>query len=233
MSSSSVPPPTPTVELLEAWTREYILAAKETFANNVSEMENWLDKDYVQTGPDIGPLNRADYLQAFTTYKNSGMDFQKAAPDLLQDMQGFHLDPHNPWRVWFVVRYSGTHAGTVTLPNSDAQLEPRDPPQKLYGGPELFSIWWTREKTIKWETVGYSGDRYTGTNQGYGAVVGILIGMGLPRLAVDILTPVTKLQSWFSQFVSIGEGLPRTRTPHGELPQWWQDRQKLDFNLRA
>lgn len=223
----------PTLELLKAWSLEYFEAARKGGQGaGIEEFADWFAEDFVQTGPDIGPLNKKDYVHALSTYMKTGFDVYKASPDLTASYDGFHIDPHNPWRVWLTVRYIGTHTGTITLPNSDVELKPKPEGQnKIYGGPELYSFWFTPRKQIKWHTTGYVGDRHTGTNQGYGAVVGLMIGMGLPRVAIDLFSPVIQVQTWLSQFGLGDESVPRTRSANGDLPQWWKDRTKSGMNL--
>lgn len=189
---------TPAVSLLEEWTREYYVSARDSRVRDGKSMDEFLDDydwfadDYVLTGPDVGPLCKRDYV---ATQRGFTLNFGAAAPDLdylLEGIQqncrsrpsatdhhhlalriaGFHLDPQNPCRVWFTLRYMGTHTGSTSL--GKLNLPPTN--NEIVGGPELQSIWWTQEKQIKWETVGYSGCRFTGTNQGFGG----LAGCGLP-----------------------------------------------------
>lgn len=224
----------PTLELLEEWSREYLAAAgKAEQGSGVEEISHWFAEDYIQTGPDIGPLIKKDYIFALSTYKKTGFDLYKASPDLTASLDGFHIDPQNKWRVWFTLRYIGTHTDTITLPNSDVEISPKkgDNNNKILGGPEIYSFWFTPEKQIKWQTLGYVGDRHTGTNQGYGAVTGLLVSMGVPRIALDLFTPVIKIQSWLSQFGLGDDSVPRTRSATKDLPQWWKDRTKLGLNL--
>mmetsp|Transcript_28448 Transcript_28448/g.60064 ORF Transcript_28448/g.60064 Transcript_28448/m.60064 type:complete len:291 (+) Transcript_28448:99-971(+) len=223
----------PTVELLEQWAREYLAAVgKAEQGAGYEEITHWFDEDYVQTGPDIGPLNKADFIYALSTYKKKGLDLYKLSPDLTASLDGFHVDPHNPWRVWFTLRYIGTHTGTITFPNSEVEIRPKEGNNKIYGGPEMYSFWFTPQKQIKWQTLGFVGDRYTGTNGGYGGLLGLLVGFGIPRVALDLFSPVIKIQTWLSQFDGFGdESAPRTRSKSSELPQWWKDRAKSGMNL--
>ena len=83
------------------------------------EKYDYFSEEYVLTGPDVGPLCKFDYL---ATQRGFTLDFGKAVPDLDYLMDGFHLDPDNPCRVWFTLRYVGTHTGTTSL----GQLELED-----------------------------------------------------------------------------------------------------------
>ena len=102
----------------------------------------------------------------------------------------------------------------------------------LRGGPELHSIWWTPEKRIKWETVGYAGCRFTGTNQGYGGLAGLLIGIGVPRLVFDVVAPFGKYVFALSQFNEATETGGRACSPASDLPDWWNRRTELGVNVR-
>ena len=73
---------------------------------------DWFSSDYVLTGPDVGPLCKSDYLG---TQRGFTLNFGDAAPDLDYRLDGFHLDPANPMRVWFTLRYVGTHTGTTNI----------------------------------------------------------------------------------------------------------------------
>lgn len=222
----------PTLELLKGWTEDYVEAVDA--AGGITKVQGFADfysDDYVQTGPDIGPVNKDDYIKALTYYDQQGLNFGEAVPDLTADFDGWHLDPHNPWRIWVTARYRGTHRNPAQIPGSEAKLEPKETPVEFYNGPEMYSFLWTPSKQIQWMSVGYVGDKYTGDNQGYGGIVGLFIPMGVPKVAIDALKPFLDFQVWFSQF---GDGIeqPRTRSPYSELPQWWKDRKTLGWNIQ-
>lgn len=231
-ASTSVENVEPSVELLRGWTEEYFNAVAA--AGGITKVEGFADfysDDYVQTGPDIGPVNKEDYVKALTYYDEQGLNIGEAIPDLTADFDGWHLDPHCKWRIWVTARYRGTHRSPAQIPGSDARLEPKDPPVAFFNGPEMYSFLWTPSKQIQWMSVGYVGDKYTGDNQGYGALVGLLIPMGVPRVAIDVLKPFLEAQVWLSQF-SDGIKQPRSRSPYSELPQWWKDRKTKGWNIQ-
>ena len=151
---------------MEAWTREYYAAARDSRVRKGESLDEFLetydyfDDDYVLTGPDVGPLCKRDFV---ATQRGFTLDFGKAIPDLDYLLDGFHVDPDNDERVWFTLRYVGTNNGQAT---NIGKLELKPTGNQLRGGPELHSIWWTPSKQIKWETVGYAGCRFTGTNKG-------------------------------------------------------------------
>ncbi len=230
-------PPVPTLELLKSWTREYIdsvdLAGGMTRIN--FGVQNLFSSQFVFTSPTIGPLNKDDYVNLMDYYRHGGFDLASAIPDLKITYEGWHIDPHQPWRVWVVARYSGTHLGTVVVPGTDLKLTPPntgDHDFQFTSGPEMQSFLWTPDKQILWQTMGYVGDEYTGSNQGYGALDGLLVSMGLPHLYLDATSPMRKMKNWFSQFQSYnGETLARAKTPYSRLPQWWNERKSYDLNV--
>ena len=117
------------------------------------------------------------------------LDFGAAIPDLDYLLDGFHLDPDNDARVWFTLRYVGTNDGQTTS-IGDYELKPTG--NRVRGGPEMHSLWWTPEKRIKWETVGYVGCKFTGTNEGFGGLAGLLIPLGVPRFVFALSAPFAK-----------------------------------------
>ena len=219
------------VDQLEAWTREYYGAARDSRVRGGQSMDeflndyNWFADEYVLTGPDIGPLCRSDYL---ATQRGFTLDFGAAAPDLDYKLDGFHLDPENPERVWFTLRYVGTNTGATSL----GKLPLPATGNPILGGPEMHSIWWTPSKQIKWETVGYSGCKFTGTNEGYGGLAGLLLPLGVPRAAFDFTSPFTKLFIGLSRFNEASETGGRACSPDSDLPTWWKQRTELGVNIR-
>lgn len=231
-------PTLPTLELLKSWTQEYVDAVD--LAGGMTRVsvgiQNMLSSDFVFTSPTLGPLNKADYVKLMDYYRHCGLDLASAIPDLKVTYEGWHVDPHEPWRCWAVARYSGTHLGTVVLPGTDLKLTPPnkgDHPAKFVSGPEMQSFLWTPDKELLWHTMGYVGDEYTGSNQGYGGLDGLMVSMGLPHLYLDAMSPMRKLKSWFSQFQSdFGEdNVARDKTRYGRLPQWWNERKSYDLNI--
>lgn len=227
----------PTLDLLKSWTQEYIdsidLAGGMTRIS--VGVQNMLSSDFVFTSPTIGPLSKEDYVKLMDYYRHCGLDLASAIPDLTVTYDGWHIDPHQPWRVWVVARYSGTHLGTAVVPGTDLKLTPPNTgDHDLYftSGPEMQSFLWTPDKEILWQTMGYVGDEYTGSNQGYGALDGLLVSMGLPHLYLDATSPMRKVKNWFSQFqTDNGETMARAKTPYSRLPQWWNERKSYDLNV--
>ena len=226
---------TPSLDLLVSWTLDYVDAVD--LAGGITRVsvgvQDLLDDDYVFCSPTIGPISKFDFINLMSSYTQAGFDLASAIPDLTVTYDGWHVDPHNPWRVWAVARYSGTHAGSVTIPNSGLELIPapvssdNDGPKKFVSGPELQSFVWTPSKQLIWQTVGYVGDRYTGTNQGHGCgnLDGLLVSMGLPPLLLETTQPLRNLQGFISQFIPSGdENSMKVRSSYSNLPYWWHQR---------
>ena len=81
------------IEKMEAWTREYYAAARDSRVRNGESLDQFLgkydyfDDDYVLTGPDVGPLCKRDFV---ATQRGFTLDFGKAIPDLDYLLDGFH-----------------------------------------------------------------------------------------------------------------------------------------------
>jgi len=216
---------------MEAWTREYYAAARDARVRGGQSMDeflneyDWFADDYVLCGPDIGPLCKSDYL---ATQRGFTLDFGSAIPDLDYLLDGFHVDPDNAERVWFTLRYVGTNTGDTRL----GKLPLPATGNVIAGGPELHSIWWTASKQIQWETVGYSGCKYTGTNEGFGGLAGLLLPLGVPRLFFDLTAPFAKAFIGLSQYNEASDTGGRACSPASDLPRWWNERANLGKNIR-
>ena len=226
----------PTLQILRSWTEEYIQGVhKAGGMTRVSAgVQEMLATEFVFTSPTVGPLNKPDYIKLMGYYQNYGLDLATGIPDLQISYEGWHVDPDQPWRIWAIARYSGTHLGTVVVPGTDLQLTPMNdgqPRVRFTSGPEVQSFLWTPDKKILWHTMGYVGDEYTGSNKGYGGIDGLLVSMGLPTLYLDATSPFRRAKKFFSQFQSDdGENSARTQTRFGKLPQWWNERKSYGLN---
>lgn len=228
---------TPSLKMLRSWTEEYIQGVN--MAGGMTRVsvgiQDMLASEFVFTSPNVGPLNKPDYIKLMGYYQNYGLDLATGIPDLQVSYEGWHVDPDQPWRIWAVARYSGTHLGTVVVPGTDLQLTPPNDgqrPVRFTSGPEVQSFLWTPDKKILWHTMGYVGDEYTGSNKGYGGIDGLLVSMGLPTLYLDATSPFRRAKKFFSQFqADDGETSARTQTRFGKLPQWWNERKSYGLNV--
>ncbi|MEW5300104.1 MAG: hypothetical protein WDW36_003059 [Sanguina aurantia] len=117
--------------------------------------------------------------KAFVTAVSS-FKIDEAMPDLDPHPYHWRVDPYEPNRVWFTVRASGTHTGTLRFNGS---VFP--PSGKTYlGAPECQSYTFNSAGQCTSYTGGYVMDRRVGNTQGLGALFGILAALGGP-----VLTP--------------------------------------------
>lgn len=225
----------PTLDMLIDWTLDYVDAID--LAGGMTRVsvgvEDLMSDDFVFASPTIGPSSKLDFITLMRFYQYNGLDLASAIPDLTVSYEGWHQDPDDPWRIWAIARYSGTHTGTARLPGTGLQLSPASDPsqqKRFTTGPELQSFLWTPSKKLIWQTVGYVGDRYTGSNQGHGSLDGLLVSMGLPPLYLETTESLRSVQSWFSQFRTSEDG-PKLKSPYSNLPQWWHERTTLARNI--
>lgn len=225
----------PTFELLVDWTLDYADAVD--LAGGMTRVslgvESMMSEEFVFVSPEIGPLSKDDFINLMDYYQNNGLDLGSAIPDLTVSYEGWHQDPHDPWRIWAVARYSGTHTGTARLPGSGLMLSPsKDPSEqkRFTTGPEMQSFKWTPSKKLIFQTVGYIGDQITGSGQGHGSIHGLMVSMGLPPLYLETTESLRHVNSWFSQFRSSSDA-PRTKSPYSYLPQWWHERKQCGHNI--
>jgi len=226
----------PTFELLVDWTLDYGDAVD--LAGGMTRVsvgvESMISEDFVFLSPEIGPISKDDYISLMNYYRYNGLDLGSAIPDLTVSYEGWHQDPHDPWRIWTIARYSGTHTGIAKLPGSGLMLSPsKDPIEQtsFTTGPEMQSFKWTPSKKLVFQTVGYIGDEVTGSGQGHGSIHGLMVSMGLPPLYLETTESLRSVNSWFSQFRS-SDKAPRMKSPYSYLPQWWHERKMSEFNIQ-
>jgi len=226
----------PTFDLLVDWTLDYAdavdLAGGMTRVS--TGVESMISQEFVFVSPDIGPVSKDDYISLMYYYQYNGLDLGSAIPDLTVSYEGWHQDPHDPWRIWAVARYSGTHTGTARLPGSSLMLSPRkeiSEQKRFTTGPELQSFKWTPSKKIIFQTVGYIGEQFTGSGQGHGSIHGLLVSMGLPPLYLETTESIRNVKTWFSQFRT-SDKAPRIMSPYSYLPQWWHERKGSGHNIQ-
>jgi len=227
---------TPTFDILVDWTLDYADAVD--LAGGMTRVsvgvESMIEEDFVFASPEIGPISKNDFISLMNYYQYNGLDLGSAIPDLTVSYEGWHQDPHDPWRIWAVARYSGTHTGTARLPGSGLMLSPlKDASlqERFTTGPELQSFKWTPSKKLIFQTVGYIGDQFTGSGQGHGSLHGLLVSMGLPPLYLETTESIRNVQTWFSQFRQ-SEKAPRVKSPYSYLPQWWHERTESGNNIQ-
>lgn len=84
----------PTLELLKGWTTEYLQDVEAAGGlRNPEPFATWFAEDFIQTGPNIGPLNKRDFLYSLSYYGKQGFNLGEVIPDLTADLDAWHLDP--------------------------------------------------------------------------------------------------------------------------------------------
>lgn len=178
-----------------------------------------LADDYVFRGPVIGPLAKKDISKVV---KSVAGDITKSFPDYELNAFGFTADdPIEPNRVWFFVRPRGTFENAFTTPFET--ISPTG--AKLVGPPEARSITWNEEGKIKYITVGYVTDRFTGdTTGGKGAILGLYDVVGRPVNA-NIGSKTTRFIQKLATVLPEGK-IPRSYSKEEDIPSWWTDKRR-------
>jgi len=178
-----------------------------------------LASDFVFRGPVIGPLCKNDFVATLTSVSSGGAGLADAFPDLQSNTFGFSVDPTEPNRVWYFTRPRGTFLGPFDHPVV-GRIEPTG--DKYVGPPEARSIIVDDEGLIKYQSVGYSVDRFTGdTTGGAGAVFGMYAVMG-EKLDDTVGSPVMVFLQWLSSILPEGT-VPKSYSRKKDLPSWWKD----------
>jgi hypothetical protein len=84
--------------------------------NVIATMFGTLDHDVLAddfrfVAPVVGPLGKQEFIRVFGSFK-----LEDALPDLQENHWGFHVDPLEPNRVWWLSRPQGTHTGPLRFP---------------------------------------------------------------------------------------------------------------------
>merc|ERR1711871_847832 len=119
----------------------------------------------------IGPLSKAEFLQAFGSFK-----LTEALPDMQQNSWCFHVDPMEPNRVWWFARAAGTH--TAPLGTGKAALPATN--RRVRWCPQANSLLFNEQGQVYTLTVGYPMDKRIGNTGGHAAMFGLMIGIGKP-----------------------------------------------------
>lgn len=164
------------------------------FGTTAGSDSSCLADDFQFVAPIVGPLGKAEFLQAFGSFK-----VKEALPDL-KDNSWFQVDPLEPNRVWFFSRATGTHTGTLgqSLPATGRAV--RMPPQAQ-------SMLFNEKGQCYTLTVGYAMDKRIGNTEGLGGVFGIVkaVGKALPfPEGQRLYTPSLRFEA-FERVAKIGE----------------------------
>ena len=208
---------------------EVIAAAQKVMANtgyfDPMEDESLFADDFIFRGPVIGPLNKADYQEVLNYFS-----IYKAFPDISPNCFGYTQDPDNPYRVWFMVRATGTYQYRLGGPLGS--LLPPD--QRMYrGSPETWSLTFCRNSNnnnnlqVRLMTAGYVSDRFDdeATTDGKGLSFGILktLGISLPSGVGD--TGLRLVQAVNGPLVGAGLA-PKAVSDKQDIPSWWSNEKR-------
>ena len=132
-----------------------------------------LAEDFQFLFPVVGPLTKAQFVEAFTNFK-----VREAFPTASANFYNFQIDPLEPNRIWMLSRGAYEHLGTLCLGPS------KFPPtgKRICLPPQCFSMSFDQDGKCYKLTGGYNVDRSVGDTQGLGGMFGIVTGLGLMKL---------------------------------------------------
>lgn len=198
--------------------RELLQLAKCYVANPTPDQ---LSDDFVFRGPVIGPLCKKDFvatLKAVSSKEKAGLS--DAFPDLETNVFGFSVDVTEPNRVWYMERPRGTFSGPFDHPTS-GRIEPTG--AKYIGPPETRSVIFDENRKVKYQSVGYVADRFTGdTTDGKAAVFGMYHVMG-EKLDANVGSIRMIFLQWLSSILPEEMNIPKSYSSKQDLPSWWTD----------
>merc|ERR1712031_121028 len=130
---------------------------------------DWFSSDFRFVAPVVGPFDKDTFVTSL-----KGFDLRTVFPDLSANNHHFRVDPFEPNRVWWSVKYTGKNTGEVF--GQPATGRSVDSPIQAQ------SATFNEKGEITKFTIGYVLDKETGNTGGLGGVFGLLyaIGKGLP-----------------------------------------------------
>jgi len=137
-----------------------------------SEKPEVLAEDFQFIFPVVGPLTKAEFVEAFSSFK------VEEAFSGSYNYFGFSVDPMEPNRVWFFSRGTLTHSGVLNF----GAMKMKPSGTTVVVPPQVLSMSFNREGEVYKLTGGYSVDRTVGNTGGLGGVFGLIhaIGGSLP-----------------------------------------------------
>lgn len=154
--------PIPADDLISL-TKAWIASASD------DEPTDWLAHDFRFVAPVVGPFGKDEFRDSLKSF-----ELKKGFPDLASNYHHFRVDPFEPNRVWFSIKYTGANTGPIMgRPATGKSVE--SPVQ-------AHSVTFNDKGEITKLTIGYVLDKETGNTGGLGGVFGLLhgIGYGLP-----------------------------------------------------
>jgi len=127
-----------------------------------------LDDEFLFVFPVVGPLSKAEFIQAFSDFKIDD------AFSGSYNYFGFSVDPTEPNRVWFFTRGDLTHTGVLMF--GPQKMKPSH--KRVLVTPQVLSLTFNRSGLATKLTGGYAVDRSAGNTDGLGGVFGIVHALG-------------------------------------------------------
>lgn len=134
---------------------------------------NLLAEDFQFLFPVVGPLTKAQFVEAFTNFK-----VREAFPTASANFYNFKIDPLEPNRIWMMSRGAYEHLGTLCF--GPTKFPPTG--KRICLPPQCFSMSFDQDGKCYKLTGGYNVDRSVGDTQGLGGMFGIVTGLGLMKL---------------------------------------------------
>jgi len=150
-------PPEQLIGLVKAW-----IACQVDDDGTVGD---WFAEDFRFVAPVVGPFGKEEFVNSLKSF-----NLLKGFPDLKSNFHHFRVDPFEPNRVWYSVKFTGTNTGPIMgRPATGKSVESPVQAQSV-----TFN---TRGEITKF-TIGYVLDKETGNTGGLGGVFGLLYGIG-------------------------------------------------------
>ena len=146
-----------------------------------------LADDFQFLFPVVGPLTKAQFLEAFTNFK-----VREAFPTASANFYNFKIDPLEPNRIWMLSRGAYEHLGTLVFGVSKFPATGK----RLCLPPQCFSMSFDQDGKCYKLTGGYNVDRAVGDTQGLGGMFGIITGLGLFKLPFPEGRPWQRSLMW-------------------------------------
>mmetsp|Transcript_11525 Transcript_11525/g.25600 ORF Transcript_11525/g.25600 Transcript_11525/m.25600 type:complete len:247 (+) Transcript_11525:120-860(+) len=153
-----------------------ISRAKEVLAGDVLVPSD-LAEDFSFQFPVVGPLNKAQYLEAVGGFKIKSM-----FPDANYGYYDFRCDPFQPNRVWFSAAFIGTNTG-------DSEAFGKATGKFVECPPQAISFTFNTDGQVNRYTGGDVMDKTLGNSGGMGGLFGPLWAIGRPL-------PFPEAQPW-------------------------------------
>ena len=132
-----------------------------------------LADDFQFVFPVVGPLTKAQFVEAFTNFK-----VRDAFPTSVANFYNFNVDPLEPNRIWMFSRGAYEHLGTLCLGPSKFPATNK----RINLPPQVFSMSFDEHGKCYKLTGGYVVDRAVGDSNGLGGMFGIVHALGLTKL---------------------------------------------------